>query len=100
MEKISKMPKVTIVVTGDVRRAAAAVEGIAIQLQRNANGDLEGSESVTVQGADLNVAMTIAGQAGTTFEVGIEMKGKTVTRKGRMKTDVALRGYTIPLSDF
>lgn len=94
------MPKVTVRVKGDVRRAAAAVEGTAIQLERAGGGHLEGSGDVKTEGSDLNVAMTIAGQAGTAFEVEIEMKKKTVTRKGSMKTDVALRGYTIPLSEF
>lgn len=93
------MPIVSVKVTGDVRRAAATVEGFPINLFSRADGSLAGAEDVDIEGDHLNVAMNVVGQAGTEFTVAIAANDKTVTQEEELTTDVALRVYNIPLTE-
>ena len=94
------MPIVRVKVTGEVRRAAATVEGFPVGLFMRDDGSLSGAEDVDIEGGHLNVTMNVVGQAGTEFTVAVATNDKTVEKKERLSTDVALRAYNIPLSDF
>jgi hypothetical protein len=92
--------KTTVLVTGDVRRAAAAINGVAIQCRENADDDLEGSAQVDVSTGELKIGLTVFGAPGTKFSTKFTVDGEGSIEKGsRMKTDVAIRPYTIKLSD-
>lgn len=92
--------KTTVVVTGDVRRAAAAINGVAIQCHKNADDALEGSGQVDISTGELKVGLTVFGAPGTKFSTKFSVAGKGSIEKGsRMKTDVAIRPYTIKISE-
>ena len=84
----------TVEVSGDVRRAAAIVEGTAIGMTQQ-DGVHRGRGSVTVEGGDVTVSVQLRGQPGASFEVLTTITGLgAATRKGRFgdASDVAIRG--------
>ena len=94
--------QVKVVVSGDIRRAGALVERTNVALARNSDGDLGGAAAVTTNDDDvLLVAITLYGEAGAAFEceVALGQRG-SVTKRGRLVTDVALRAYPIKYEDF
>lgn len=90
----------TVTVIGSVRRGAAIVEDTAIDLTQDGD-DLRGERHITVTGDSVLVNVTIFGEPSTTFEVKTAIEGLGIaTRKAKLVTDVALRGWEIELTDF
>jgi hypothetical protein len=67
--------KTTVLVTGSVRRAAAAINGVAIQCRQNADGNLEGFGLVDVSTGELKVGLTLFGAPGTKFSTKFTVVG-------------------------
>jgi hypothetical protein len=83
-----------------VRAAAATVEQVEVPLTKSPDGAFSGTATVAVDGQSLHVVVQLRAEAGTAFSVAVTLGGKTVTKKGTMPTDDAVRSYDIPLSEF
>ena len=92
----------TVEVSGDVRRAAAIVEGTPIGLTQQGDSH-KGRGSITVAGSAVSVSVQLRGEASAAFKVATTITGLgTATRKGRFPedTEVVMRGWEIPKGDF